>query len=227
VFGNCLFAPQATVVAHELTGQEMAVAGLGLQRLWPDVAWGELTLELPTVTFAQRLTLHLGHRRIELQYVGPAHTTNDVVVWVPDAGVLFVGDVALPGCTPFTLMGSIRGSLTALDRLRGFDAEVVVGGHGEVSGPEVFDDTASYLRWVLELARAGIAEGCTPLELARGNGFGPFGALLDPERLVGNLHRAYLELEQPEGPLGAGIDVVGAFQEMIDFNGGEPLRCVA
>lgn len=227
VFGNCLFAPPATIVAHDLTRQEMVAAGLGLQTLWPDVGWGELTLELPTVTFAQRLTLHLPQRQVELHHVGPAHTTNDVVVWVPDARVLFVGDVALPGCTPFNLMGSIRGSLTALDRLRGFGAEIVLGGHGEISDPEVFDDTESYLRWVLKLARAGIAEGCTPLEVARGNGFGAFGALLDPERLVGNLHRAYLELEQPARPLGAGMDVLDAFQEMIDFNGGAPLRCVA
>ncbi len=227
VFGNCVFAPPATIVAHELARPEMAAAGLGLQRLWPEVAWGELTLRLPTLTFAQRLTLHLGERQVELHHVGPAHTTNDVVAWLPDVRVLFAGDVVLSGCTPFTLMGSIRGSLAALERLRGFGAQTVVGGHGEISGPEVFDQTESYLRWVLELAAAGITEGLAPLEVARRSGFGGFGALLDPERLVGNLHRAYLELEQPEWSLGSETDVLGAFQEMIDLNGGEPLRCFA
>ncbi|MGH3792042.1 MAG: MBL fold metallo-hydrolase, partial [Pseudonocardiaceae bacterium] len=202
-------------------------AGLGLQQLWPEVTWGELTLTLPTLTFAERLTLYLGDRPVELHYVGPAHTTNDVVAWLPDARVLFAGDVVLPGCTPFALMGSIRGSLATLDRLRGFGAETVVGGHGELSGPEAFDQTESYLRWVLELASAGITEGLAPLEVARRSGFGGFGALLDPERLVGNLHRAYLELEQPERSLGSEIDVLSAFQEMIDFNGGEPLWCFA
>lgn len=227
VFGNCVFAPPATVVAHELSRPEMVAAGLGLQQLWPEVTWGELTLTLPTLTFAERLTLYLGDRPVELHYVGPAHTTNDVVAWLPDARVLFAGDVVLPGCTPFALMGSIRGSLATLDRLRGFGAETVVGGHGELSGPEAFDQTESYLRWVLELASAGITEGLAPLEVARRSGFGGFGALLDPERLVGNLHRAYLELEQPERSLGSEIDVLSAFQEMIDFNGGEPLWCFA
>lgn len=227
VFGNCVFAPPATVVGHELAGPEVAAAGFGLQMLWPEVAWGELTLTLPTLTFAERLTLHLGGRQAELHHVGPAHTTNDVVVWLPDTRVLFTGDVVLPGCTPFTLMGSIRGSLTALERLRGFGAEIVVGGHGELSGPEVFGQTESYLRWVLQLASAGITEGLAPLEVARRSGFGGFGALLDPERLVANLHRAYVELEQPERPLGSEIDVLGVYQQMIDFNGGEPLRCCA
>lgn len=227
VFGNCVFAPPATIVAHELARPEMATAGLGLQMLWPEVAWGQLTLELPTLTFAERLTLHLGERQVELHHVGPAHTTNDVVVWLPDVRVLFAGDVVLPGCTPFTLMGSIRGSLAALDRLRGFGAETVVGGHGEISGPEAFDQTESYLCWVLQLASAGIAGGLDPLEVARRSGFGEFGALLDPERLVGNLQRAYLELEHPEQPLGSEIDALGAFQKMIDFNGGELLRCFA
>jgi cyclase len=179
---------------------------------------------LPTLTFAERLTLHLGERQVELHHVGPAHTTNDIVAWLSEARVLFVGDVVLPGCTPFSLMGSIRGSLAALEKLRGFGAQTVVGGHGEISGPEAFDQTESYLRWVLELASVGIAEGLVPLEMARHS---RFGALLDPERLVGNLHRAYLELERPERTLGSEIDVLGAFQEMIDFNGGEPLRCFA
>ncbi|WP_028936631.1 MBL fold metallo-hydrolase [Pseudonocardia spinosispora] len=227
VFGNCVFTPPAQIVAHELTGPEMAAAGLGLQSLWPDVSWGDVVLELPTVTFSRRMTLQLGERRVELHHVGPAHTTSDVVVWVPDANVLFAGDVVLPGCTPFNLMGSIRGSLAALDRLSGFGADIVVGGHGTVSGPEVFEQTASYLRWVLELAAEGVADGLSPLRTAGRSGYGEFGGLLDPERLVGNLHRAYLELTRPDLPLGADLDVLGAFGEMVEFAGGRPLSCYA
>ena len=42
---------------------------------------------------------------------------------------------------------------------------------------------------------------------------------------VGNLHRAYAELDGL--PLGAPIDIVAAFADMIAFNGGRPLRCLA
>jgi cyclase len=227
VFGNWLFAPPATVIAHELTGPEMVATGLGLQRLWPDVDWGETNLRLPTVTFSRSMALVLGDRVVELHHVGPAHSVNDCVVWIPDARVLFAGDVVLPGCTPFCLMGSIRGSLAALDRLRGLGAETVVGGHGQLSGPDVFDQTERYLRRILELAAAGIAEGSTPLHVARAHGPGEFGELVDSERLVGNLHRAFVEIKQPDLPLGTEIDVLAVFKEMAEFNGGNMPTCLA
>lgn len=227
VFGNCVFAPPATIIAHELAGPEMAAAGMGLRTLWPDVEWGELTLRFPTVTFGRSMTLLLGDRVVELHHVGPAHSTNDIVAWIPDARVLFAGDVVLPGCTPFCLMGSVRGAIAALDRLRGFGAATVVGGHGRISGPEVFDETERYLRRILDLAGAGVADGSTPLQVARRHGPGDFGELLDPERLVGNLHRAFLEVGRPELPLGAEIDVFAVFEEMIEFNGGRVPTCLA
>ncbi|WP_416971111.1 MBL fold metallo-hydrolase [Streptomyces sp. 4F14] len=227
VFGNCVFAPPAAVIAHELTGPEMEATGMALTGLWPDVDWGELTLTPPTITFGRSLTLMTGDRPVELHHVGPAHSTNDVVVWIPDAGVLFTGDVALPGCTPFCLMGSVRGCLAALDRLRAFGARTVVGGHGQISGPEVFDETERYLRRILDLAGEGVAAGITPLETARQYGTGDFAGLIDPERLVGNLHRAFLEIRRPDLALGTEIDVPGVFGEMVQFNDGRLPTCLA
>jgi cyclase len=227
VFGNSLFAPPATVIAHELTGPEMEAAGMGLRTLWPDVEWGELPLRLPAVTFGRSMTLLLGDRAVELHHVGPAHSTNDIVAWIPDARVLFAGDVVLPGCTPFCLMGSVRGCLAALGRLRGFGARTVVGGHGKVGGPEVFDETERYLRRILDLAGEGVAEGLSPLQVACRHGAGDFGGLIDPERLVGNLHRAFLEIEDADLPLGTDIEVFEVFNEMVEFNGGDVPACLA
>lgn len=227
VYGNFLFAPPAEIIAHELTGPEMQAVGLGLQALWPNVDWGVPVLRLPTVTFARSKTLLAGDRAIELHHVGPAHTTGDIVAWVPDARVLFTGDVVIPGCTPFCLMGSVRGSLAAVGRLRGLEPLTVIGGHGQVSGPEAFDETERYLRRVLDLAVEGVAEAMTPLQIADRRGAGEFGGLVDPERLVGNLHRAWLEITRPDLPLGAGIDVSGVFKEMVEFNGGNVPTCLA
>jgi cyclase len=228
VFGNHVFGRRATIIAHEHARTAMDQTGLALTGLWPDVPWGDVRVTLPTLTFRHPATLHLAGRRVELLPLGPAHTTGDVVVWLPDERVLFAGDVVLSGSTPFNLMGSIVGGIEAVAELEALGAETVVCGHGPVAGPEVFAETAAYLRWILDLAAAGLAQGLSPLELALDTGPGEFGHLLDPERIVGNLHRAYAELavdgqavRRPEpGP-------VEVFAEMVAYNGGRVPECLA
>ena len=215
-FGNALVGgPDVTVVAHETARREMAAVGLGMTQLWPDVDWGRIGVRLPDLTYRGGLTLHLGERRVELIEVAPAHTTNDTVVWLPDERVLFAGDVLMSGCTPFVLMGSVHGSLRAIERLRALRPLTVVGGHGPVCGPEVLDETAAYLRWLLATAQDGMAAGLTALETARESGASPYGEWLDTERLVGNLHRARAELRgEPEG---TPRDVLRIFGEMTEY----------
>ncbi len=223
-FGNQFFE-DATIIGHRLIRPEMLAAGFGLTMLWPEVEWGELQLTLPTVLFDSTMTLYVGSRRVELIHVGPAHTTNDIVVWLPRERVLFAGDVVLSGCTPFNLMGSISGSLRALRRLEELRPSTVVCGHGTVCGPEVFGATRDYLRWLQALALAGHQAGLAPLELARQTDLGEFAGLLDSERIVGNLHRAYAEIEGAEP--GAALDVIAIFGQIIEFNGGRPPSCAA
>ena len=224
-FGNCVFGPSVTVVAHELAIAEILDAGLGLTQLWPEVEWGEIRLVPPSVTFPDRMTLHVDERSVELLHVGPAHTTNDIVAWLPAERVLYAGDVVMSGCAPFVLMGSISGSLSALRRLRELNPVTVVSGHGPVSGPEVIDATERYLRQILRIADAGISAGMTPLEAARTADLGDLAGLRDSERIVGNLHRAYAE--RRGDPPGSPLDVLTAFHEMIDYNNGVLPECLA
>ena len=225
-FGNFVF-PEAVVIGHERTRTEMMAAGLHLTGLWPNVEWGGIELAPPTVTYRDRLTLQVGAIRADLEHVGPAHTSNDTVVWLPGQKVLFTGDLAMNGVTHFCLMGSIAGSLAALERLRAFGATTVVPGHGPVCGPEVFDAVEGYLRLVRRLAKEGVRAGLTPLETARGAHLGRYADLLDPERLSANLRRAYAELQglPADAPL-ALSERQAALGEMIEFNGG-PLCCLA
>ncbi|MFF2956914.1 MBL fold metallo-hydrolase [Kitasatospora sp. NPDC057965] len=225
VFGAGVAAPEAAVVAHENARREMAEAGLGLTGLWPAVDWGRVEVRLPQLTYRDRLAVHIGERPVELLHFGPAHTTGDTLVWLPEDGVLFAGDVLLSGCTPFLLMGSVRGTLRTLDRLRELAPRTVVPGHGPVAGPELLDETAAYLEWLLRTAEAGLAAGLSPLETARDAGPGPFPHWLDGERVVGNLHRAFAELTGAAE--GAALDVVRIFGEMVEHNGGRLPACYA
>jgi len=223
--GNYVFLPAATIVGHELCRQEVIATGHGATGLFPGVEWGEVRIAPPFLTFEERLNLYVDDLKVELIFAGPAHTTNDVVAWVPERKVLFAGDVVFNGGTPFVMMGSIAGSLEALERLRALGPQTIVPGHGPVCGPEVLDGVADYLRFVREAARRGFEEGLTPLATAQRTELGRFGELLDRERLVGNLHRAYSELRgEPRGtPLALGAVV----PDMIAYNGGQMPRCLA
>jgi len=223
-FGNFVFRPDAVIVSHEAARTEAAVADLGMRTLWPDVEWGDVELTLPNATYRDRMTLHVGDVRVELIHPGPAHTVTDTVVWVPDRSVLFVGDIVMSDVTPFCLMGSVSGSLRTIDWLRSLEPRTIVTGHGPVGGPELLDAAEAYLRFVARLAEDGLRRGRTPLEAAREASLGAFAAWRDPERLVGNLHRAYAE--RRGAPEGAPLNVLEIYREMEQLHGG-PLPCHA
>ncbi len=140
--------------------------------------------------------------------------------------MVFTGDLLFNGGTPFALMGSISGWIEVLETvLRPLGARTLIPGHGPVCGPGVIDDILAYLRFVQDVARQAKAAGLTPLEAARAADLGEFKDLLDAERIVGNLHRAYLELDG--GERGASLDLARAFGDMVAYNGGRLLSCHA
>ncbi|HLZ61137.1 MAG TPA: MBL fold metallo-hydrolase [Ktedonosporobacter sp.] len=218
------FLPQATIIGHDLCRSEMIAVGLSVKMLFPTANFGEVTVVPPTVTFQDRLDVYAGDMKLELHFVGPAHTVSDVVVWVPERKVLFTGDVVFKDCTPFVLQGSITPYFDVLNRLRSFGAEVLVPGHGPVCGPEGFDEVEEYLRFVMEQANRGFEAGLTPLELARQTVLGKYTDWADFERIVANYHRAYSELRGE--PLAAPLNIVQILRESMEY-GGHELRCYA
>ena len=225
--GNHLFT-SATIVGHELCREEILRSLLPVPPgIWDPVEWGSISLDPPFVTYAEGVDLYVDDLRCEVRHVGqPAHTTNDSVVWIPEHKILYAGDVLFNGGTPFLLMGSVTGAIEVIEhRLRPLGATTIVPGHGDTCGPEVFDAVLGYLRFVLTTAEAGFAAGLTPLDAARQCDLGDYAGLLDSERIVGNLHRAYAELGG--APRGAPIDIAVALTDMIAFNGGRPLSCSA
>lgn len=220
-FGNSLFGPRTLVLAHEATRAESSTAGLALQSMFPAVEWGAVSVRLPDAGYRDSLFLHLGGLRVELLHLGPAHTGNDTVVWVPERRVLFTGDVVMSGVTPYTLMGSVSGSIAVLERLRELRPEVVVPGHGAVAGPELIDANLDYLRWVADYAARTQEAGLSPLEAAREADLGAFAGWLDSERLVSNLRRA--RADAAGAPPFDPPEIIASFTEMVEFHGGLPV----
>ncbi|WP_242675713.1 hypothetical protein [Streptosporangium minutum] len=55
------------------------------------------------------MTVHSDELRCEVRHVGgPAHTTNDSIVWIPERALLSAGDLVFNGGTPFVMVGSVQ-----------------------------------------------------------------------------------------------------------------------
>lgn len=222
-YGNWLL-PAATVIGHERCREEAIATGLALLQFFPTANFGEIRMNPPFVTFTDRINVYVGDLKLEVFHLGPAHTTNDAVVWIPERKLLFTGDLAFKNCTPFFLQGAIQPYFGVLDQLRALGAETVVPGHGPVCGPEVFDEVEEYLHFVQDTAKKGFEAKLSPLEAARETDLGKFTDLPDPERLVGNLYRAYSELSGE--PYGTGLPLLQPRLDMEAFLG-HPIRCYA
>lgn len=93
---------------------------------------GAAELVLPTDLFTHQAYLDLGDRTAMLLHPGPAHTDHDAAVHVPDAGVLFAGDLVEQGAPPS--IGSDAHPANwpdALDVLLNLRPHTIVPGHGD------------------------------------------------------------------------------------------------
>ena len=71
--------------------------------------------------------------RVQIDPVGPAHTPDDLAIWVPSEGVLFSGDLIFNGRLPFVGKADSSQWIKSLEHLMTYDAQAVVPGHGKWS----------------------------------------------------------------------------------------------
>jgi cyclase len=227
-YGNGFLPAETLVIGHDKCRDEVLAAGLEATKVITAPDYGRLTLRPPELTFADRMTLHLREFPVELRHVGRAHTSNDVLVWLPRQQVLFAGDLAFAGGQPFLLEGSVAGFRGAIAQMRELAPEVLVPGHGPVCrGDDVarlLDAMDSYVAYVAAVAADSYAAGLSPLEAAQKHRDNPYRTWAETERFVGNLHRAYSELSGK--PIDTRITVPSVWPDMVTFHGG-PIACHA
>ncbi len=162
---------------------------------WPHAEeFAGLTYALPTTTFDSEMTLFLGDREVRLLHFGPAHTVDDVIVYLPREKVLFAGDIAFYYVTPLAFQGHVSGWVRAIDRVRDLDVEVVVPGHGPIAGKRELQEVRDYLSLVRREARKCFGAGLSEAEAVREIRLGWFDRWVEPERLALNVVRVYTEL---------------------------------
>jgi glyoxylase-like metal-dependent hydrolase (beta-lactamase superfamily II) len=145
-----------------LDGREEDARRIGATRLVP-----------PNCRVQGAVGLNLGGRTVVLRQVGLAHSDNDLVVEVPDAGVLFAGDLLEQGAPPSYSSGYPIEWPQAVEYLLGWKPRIVVPGHGEVGD---YWWARAQVRDMAEVARlcAEVAQGfVTEDEAAEHGPFGP------------------------------------------------------
>lgn len=146
-FGNRAFEG-ATIHAHERVGEtfeadaeRVKAAARAETEVGPDESYSGQDLEDllatevrgPDVTFATTSEIDLGDRVVHLAHAGRGHTDGDIRIWVPDAGVVFLGDLIEESADPSLGADSwpLEWPATLDAHLTGFDPDaVVVPSHG-------------------------------------------------------------------------------------------------
>jgi glyoxylase-like metal-dependent hydrolase (beta-lactamase superfamily II) len=88
-------------------------------------------LTWPTTTFSEAMTVYLGKRKVEIMHLGRAHTAGDAVVWVPDAEVMFTGDVVEYHSACYCGDGYFNDWADTLNNIAGFDPVAIAPGRGD------------------------------------------------------------------------------------------------
>ena len=147
----------------------------------------------PTETFCGELRLHVGAKPVVLLEVGPAHTKGDVLVWLPDDGVVFTGDILFIDGTPIMWAGPVGNWIAACERIAALGASVVVPGHGPITDARGALRVRDYLVYVRDEARRFFDAGLAPADAAREIALGSYAAWRDAERIAVNVHTLYRE----------------------------------
>ncbi|WP_375554591.1 MBL fold metallo-hydrolase [Roseovarius mucosus] len=159
MLGNSYWAEQGVpIVAHVDAAAEFENHGGGdldaAQRVTKERA-ESTSVVLPTETFTNEYTVEMGDFRIEARYLGPAHSPGDIVIWLPDQGLVISGDMAFHE----RMLPIFADTITA-DWLETWDAEFeplgatyVIPGHGH---PTNMDQVRRYTKGYLEHLRAQI-----------------------------------------------------------------------
>ena len=113
------------------------------------------------------LTLSIGGVDFVVRHIGPAHTPEDLVVWVPSMGVLYCGDLLFRGRIPYVGQADSAHWIAALDGLLALKPRVIVPGHGPASQDPLADLqlTRDYLQYPRDTMGAA-ARDMTPFDEA-------------------------------------------------------------
>ena len=135
VGGLSAYPADATIIAHEniraqllATAREPASAS-PFAGVYKEIAESRL----PNRTIAETETVTLSGVPVTLLHIAPAHSTGDIVVFLPRQRVVFVGDLLTMDMATYPIIhvgGSSEGWLRTMRAILALKADTYVSGHG-------------------------------------------------------------------------------------------------
>lgn len=121
-----------------------------------------MKLTNPTVTFGSGLLrLYLGQREV-LLFTLPGHTGGDVLAFIPDANVVFTGDMGWRKTLPNLVDATVNDWIPSLDKLlKDYPTAKFVPGHGEVASAADLREFRDYLADLRSRVQEAIKQGLT------------------------------------------------------------------
>jgi glyoxylase-like metal-dependent hydrolase (beta-lactamase superfamily II) len=197
VNGNQFFTG-TEILSHPYCRAEVLKAIPNTPKMWnptPGVtdAPEDRRLVPPTVTFKDDLVYSIGGTEVQFRCVGPAHTWGDVVAYVPQHKIVFLGDVGFFWVAPYANNSYITKWIDVCNAILGWDVDVVVPGHGPIGGKKELAEMAEYFKVLGVEARkrydAKMTAGAASAEIRLGR----FDNWIGPERLIMDTVRWYAE----------------------------------
>jgi cyclase len=202
IFGNQAF--EAPVIASSALPGQLAAAMARDQSPFAMAAWisehpedrwlaDELEPVYPTLLFEQQLEIDLPPMRLVLQHLG-GHTPDSVVVDLPEAGVLYAGDLLFEGRVPFLRQAHIAELIQALYHLERLGARTIVPGHGAMCDTAYLIRFRDYVQALQDKVQELIARGWERGDVLDSDQLPAWWTTDRPELLRANVARVYDEL---------------------------------
>jgi cyclase len=118
-----------------------------------------ILLRPPTETFAHSFTFEMPGDRLKMEYWGPAHSDGDLVIWLENAKVAFLGDLMFHGRVPWLGDCDLDGWIDRLARVLLLDVDAVVPGHGPVATLQDVEDFRTLLMSLRSAVAAAVRNG--------------------------------------------------------------------
>lgn len=199
-FGNAVFLP-APIWGHERCAEVIRSHGeehrrQAIAEYGPADELSEVVPTAPDRVFTTSASVVVGRRTVWLHHLGRGHTDNDIVVAVPDAGVLFAGDLVEQGAPPAFEDAFPLDWPSTVDALLALADGPVVPGHGDVVDRAFVEAQRADLASMALLARRSFAERRPCNGPVDGAPFPPEVARIALARAYGQLTEATQEASQ-------------------------------